>query len=361
MIKKLLIFFSGLAVSVLCGVFIVTSMAQSPLLSPVVTTPETVLGFDSTPAPTYRPLTIDNIFSTERYTPSVTDITMMATGDIIPARVTDSQIRKRGAAFPFEKIAETLQTGDFVMANLEAPLTSGCTVRLEGMVFCGIPAFAKAMRDSNISVVTLENNHILNQGTKGKEETLTHLNNAGIATVIARSPILKEIKNTTFGFVAINGVGPAVNRDAVQKEIEAADEIADVVVVSIHWGKEYVYDPARAAGIAVDDPQEIGHFLIDAGADVVIGNHPHWVQGVEIYNDGFISYAHGNFIFDQEWSRETKEGVIGSYIFSNKKLVDVSFTPVIIEDYAQPRLATIVEGAKILNAMKRSSIGLLTN
>jgi poly-gamma-glutamate synthesis protein (capsule biosynthesis protein) len=131
--------------------------------------------------------------------------------------------------------------------------------------------------------------------------------------------------------------------------------VASRCSVAVNWGKEYSSDPYQAPGIANDDPRVIGRALIDAGADVIVGNHPHWVQGVELYHQGFIAYAHGNFIFDQEWSRETKEGVIGAYTFHNKKLSGVSFIPVIIENYGQPRLASETESAVILERMRSSS------
>ena len=85
--------------------------------------------------------------------------------------------------------------------------------------------------------------------------------------------------------------------------------------MAYHWGAEYVSVPTVGAGIAEDDPVEIGHLAVDAGADFVIGNHPHWVQGVELYKGKYIAYAHGNFIFDQMWSYETRVGVVGKYTF----------------------------------------------
>jgi len=111
------------------------------------------------------------------------------------------------------------------------------------------------------------------------------------------------------------------------------------------------------AGIAPDDPREIGHLAIDDGADLVIGNHPHWVQGVEIYHDKLITYAHGNFIFDQMWSQETREGVVGRYTFYGTRLIRVDYRPVLISDYAQPAWLddTAGEGLTILQRMEHSS------
>ena len=99
----------------------------------------------------------------------------------------------------------------------------------------------------------------------------------------------------------------------------------------------------------------MAHTAIDAGADLIIGNHPHWVQGVEEYKGKYITYAHGNYVFDQMWSQETREGVLGKYTFNNKQLINIEFIPIIIENYSQPRFATETEANNILQRMKESS------
>jgi poly-gamma-glutamate synthesis protein (capsule biosynthesis protein) len=112
-----------------------------------------------------------------------------------------------------------------------------------------------------------------------------------------------------------------------------------------------VADPS----IAPDDPQEIGRMTIDAGADVVIGNHPHWVQGVEVYKGRLISYALGNFIFDQSWSTETQQGMVAKYTFYGPKLIGAQFTPIHIDNQAQPVVVTGEEEATIRSQFKLSS------
>src|SRR5207302_3058804 len=107
-----------------------------------------------------------------------------------------------------------------------------------------------------------------------------------------------------------------------------------VVVVQFHWGKEYERLPMPAAGVAVDNPVELGHVAVDSGADLVIGNHPHWVQGVEVYQNHLITYAHGNYVFDQVncfpsvgsdyrtyCSDDTRTSVVGTYTFQAARLV----------------------------------------
>jgi hypothetical protein len=164
------------------------------------------------------------------------------------------------------------------------------------------------------------------------------------------------VRGLRFAFVAFNGVGGWFDRDLIVRQMAAAKEQADVVIAALHWGEEYVSIPQAAPGIANDDPVEIAHLAVDAGADLVLGNHPHWVQGLEVYNDKLIAYAHGNFILDQMWSRETTLGVVGRYTFYDTKLVDAEFLPVIIDT---PAAATGgAEAQAVLDGMRQASIGL---
>jgi poly-gamma-glutamate synthesis protein (capsule biosynthesis protein) len=141
----------------------------------------------------------------------------------------------------------------------------------------------------------------------------------------------------------------------MQAQIQALRPQVDVLSVAYHWGVEYVSVPAPGAGIAEDDPVEIGHLAVDAGADLVIGNHPHWVQGVELYKGKFIAYAHGNFIFDQMWSYETRVGVVGKYTFYDEELVRAEYFPVLSVDYGQPVPMAGAEAQAVLDGMKASS------
>ena len=99
----------------------------------------------------------------------------------------------------------------------------------------------------------------------------------------------------------------------------------------------------------------MAHLAIDSGADLIIGNHAHWIQPLEIYKDKLIMYAHGNFIFDQMWSQETREGVVGKYTFYNKKLVDVEYSPIQIDDYGQPHFVEGEQKERMLKNLHKIS------
>ena len=283
--------------------------------------------------------------------------TIVTTGDIIPARGTDIAIRQRGPNFPFEGpgIQELLSNADLTVVDLEAPILNNCPVHREGFTFCGQASFAAAMQANGIDVATLANNHIGNYGRGGIDETIQHLTSVGIRSVDSGVAHVETVGDLKLGFLAYNGIGVPFNRTAMVDAVKQLRPDVDILFVSLHWGKEYELLPKTDGVIAPDDPREIGHMLVDAGVDVVIGNHPHWVQGVELYKGKVISYALGNFIFDQSWSLETQQGMVAIYTFYGTKLIGLEFTPIRIFDQAQPRLATDKEASEIRNRFVKST------
>lgn len=282
---------------------------------------------------------------------------IIATGDIIPARSVNAQAnRYKDFNWPYLKTAAVLQETDITFANLETPFIKQCPVTMEGMIFCGDYRNVVGLNYAGVDAVSLANNHAGNYGKKGIEETVGYLKNAGIETTgtVFSNLIIKDIRGIRFAFLGFNDIAktqPGVinmSEESLKSEIAYARGQADVVVVTIHWGAEYQPQP--------DERQKyLGHLAIDAGADLVIGNHPHWIQPVEFYKGKLVTYAHGNFVFDQEWSLETKQGIVGKYTFYDKQLVDVEFLPVLIEDYGQPRFLEGKEKRQILEEMKMQS------
>ncbi|HZP27189.1 MAG TPA: CapA family protein [Dehalococcoidia bacterium] len=317
-----------------------------------------------TPTPTPPPppaLTVNDIFPPRDLASLHLDPTrvrtLIATGDVIPARTTDRAIRQQGNNYfyPLAPTADILRAADLTVINLEAPLMTGCPPVYEGFTFCGQAGFATALAQAGVDVATLENNHITNYGPQGVRETIGHLEANGIEWADRTTMAIEDVRGLKFGFLAFNGVGEVIGRDAMVAAIRQARPQVDVLTVAYHWGAEYVSVPDVAPGIADDWAPEIAHLAVDAGADLVIGNHPHWVQAVEFYKGKFIAYAHGNFIFDQMWSYETRVGVIGRYTFYDNKLIGIEFLPTLIEDYAQPNLLEGAERQAVLDGMLAAS------
>ena len=288
--------------------------------------------------------------------------TVIATGDIILARSVNFQIlQNKDFHWPYVNTYQLTQGADITFANLESPEIENCPVMNEGMVFCGDYRNIEGLRFAGIDVVSLANNHAGNYGEEGVKETIGHLKTAGIdVTGTAFSNlVIKDIRGIRFGFLGFNDITknqPGISNieeEKIKIEIGEAKLQADIVIVTFHWGIEYREQP--------DERQKnLGHLAIDAGADLVIGNHPHWIQPVEIYKDKLITYAHGNFVFDQEWSLKTKQGVVGKYTFHDNLLVDVEFFPVLVENYGQPYVLEGDAKKKIVESMRFESEKLHT-
>jgi poly-gamma-glutamate capsule biosynthesis protein CapA/YwtB (metallophosphatase superfamily) len=282
--------------------------------------------------------------------------TLIATGDVIPARsVNYKMLTYNDFLYPWRPTAAYLRTGDITLINLESPLIAGCPTTNDGFTFCGDPRAVQGLTFAGVKVACTANNHIGNYGNQGIQETWTHLRAAGIGYCGLGNTFYRTVRGLTFGFLAYNCVGERFNYAAARREIRAARKRADVVVVSVHWGKEYVAVPATEPGIADDDPVRVAHWIVDSGADLIIGNHPHHVQSIEIYHHRLINYAHGNFIFDQMFSDETRQGVVGTYTFYGSRLVQVRYRPIFIYDYAQPRWATPAQAQVILHEMQSAT------
>jgi poly-gamma-glutamate capsule biosynthesis protein CapA/YwtB (metallophosphatase superfamily) len=268
-------------------------------------------------------------------------IVLLVTGDVIPARSVNYQaIVRNNFLWPYEKIAAVTANADITFINLETPLMKVCPVTQEGMIFCGSNRHIEGLNLMGVDVASVANNHAGNHGRNGLLETVQLLESNNIAVTGDTEPVIKMIKGIKFGFLGFNDISGGIEgmqhatEENIKTRIQEVRDQVDVVVVTYHWGAEYRSQP--------DDRQKyLAHLTIDSGADLVVANHPHWVQPVEIYNGKVIMYAHGNTIFDQEWSEKTKQGVLGKYIFAGKKLVDIEYIPIGLKNYGE---AFIAEG-----------------
>ncbi len=309
--------------------------------------------------------------------PEPSALTFAAAGDIMLARTVDTKMEQKGMAYPFEKMRDYLDSVDFAFANLECPIVEGRDVEANEMVFRADPGVEAELARAGFSVVSLANNHSPNFGAAGLRSTFALLDQARIAYAgagedasSARQPVLLEQKGIRLAFLAYNDTDVVpdsyaagadrpgtvfMDIEPMRQDVASASELADLVIVSMHSGTEYEFTP---------NPRQeaFARAAIDAGAELVIGHHPHVVQTVERYQGKYILYSLGNFIFDQMWSRETREGMVASITLTAEGVQDIHFQPVVIDDYAQPRPATTVEAAPILDrlAIELESDGSLT-
>lgn len=308
------------------------------------------------------PMNIDKIFSTDRSW--VNNLSaerkqvLVATGDVLLARsVNYKTVVSKNFFWPFEKTAEILRNADVTFINLETPIIEDCPLTNEGMKFCGDPRNINGLIFAGVDTVNLANNHMSDYGLTGGNSTVEYLTNAGLEVSGISGPMYQDIKGKKFAFLGYNEVNQqegmsAAGQERIASEVSEAKSNADIVIVQFHWGNEYT------SSITLRQ-RELAHLAIDQGADLVVGNHPHWIQPIEIYHGKLIAYSHGNFIFDQEWDFKTKQGVIGRYTFYDGRLIDAEYLPILIENYGQPRFLSGEDKALILENMKAQSEKLL--
>jgi len=294
-------------------------------------------------------------------------VTLIATGDILPARYVELKMRNlNDYTYPFKKTADFLKDADITFGNLESPLLPGKNVPKGSMTFRADPEAVQGLLFAGYDVISVANNHAMNYQVPGLTSTIQALKKAGILYAgggknidFAHTPAIVEVNGRKIAFYAYNDNSippkyhgeakinePGIARmdiEAVKNDVKNALNYADIVVVSMHAGKEYVREPTQFQ-------KDFAHAAIDAGASVVIGHHPHWVQPVEYYKNGVIFYSLGNFVFDQFFSEDVQTGLIAKISFNSGEQPAVKLFPVKI-DNTQPRILEGEEKEKVLKRL----------
>jgi hypothetical protein len=280
-------------------------------------------------------------------------ITILSTGNVSAARTVNYEMTiHNDFKYPFLKTAKFLHAADLTLVDLESPL---CPVSEATQTYCGDPRFVGGLSLAGVDMAALPDNQVGGFPASAVRETEQHLTDAGIAWTGLAHTVYKKVKGVVFAFLSFNAAGQVLNTSEMGREIRGAHKRAAVVVVSFRWGNANAAAPTPAQGKGSQDPKAIAHLAVQDGANLVIGNYPHQIQGVEIYNGTFISYASGNFVYDQVQSALTSEGVIGTYTFYGTHLVSVRFRPVRIENFAQPVFMPAAQVAPILARMEKAT------
>ena len=306
-------------------------------------------------------------------------IRLLFTGDIVPARcVYARHLAYNDFRHAFLALGPFLSGADITVGSLDASLSDagspmGC-VRTYNLL--APPQSVEGLAFAGFDVLTIATNHVKDCGSGGRAcdeallDTIANLRGAGIAPVgagsnlqEARSPAVISVRGTRFAFLGYDdiasyyhasegqpGTAP-LDASTLRADIARAQQAADVVVVLPHWGTEYATTPTERQ-------RELAGTAIETGATLVIGNHPHWAQAVEQVDGAFVAYALGNFVFDQEWSRETQQGVVLEAVFQGSKLAGVNLIPIRIQEMHQPTLAPPEEAEEILKHIREASEGL---
>jgi poly-gamma-glutamate synthesis protein (capsule biosynthesis protein) len=304
---------------------------------------------------------------------------LRATGDVLPVRCTLARIEELGGDFrrPFEQLGPWLAEADIAVSSLDAAVSDAGTpfTCQETFSLLAPSAAADGFEFAGIDVMTVATNHVKDCGTSpcGDQaffDTLTSLRSRRIQPVgggadlaEARAPAIVEASGITFAFLGYDQIasyyhasadaaGTAPLNDAfLREDVAAAAERAEVVVILPQWGVEYTADPNESQ-------RTLARAAVQAGADLVIGNHPHWVQAAEVIDGSFVAYALGNFVFDQDWSLETQQGAVLEAAFHGPRLAGIRYYPVRIFDNHQPRFAEGAEAQQVLDRIWTASASL---
>ncbi len=284
-------------------------------------------------------------------------ITILSTGDLMMGRsVNHRGLVKNNYGWSLKAISPFLSQFDYVVANLENPITYNCQPTIEGMKFCAHPLSAQALKEHQLDLLTLANNHVYDQGSEGLKETREILAQTQLSFITEGEIHQKTIENVKFGFLAYDDTVMPINEEDFIQTIKTASQKVDILFVALHYGQEYRYQP-------VQRQKDLSHLAIDSGADIVLGNHSHWLGPIELYQHGAIIYSHGNFIFDQMWSTETRQGALIGWTFFDGQLRYINIYPNYITDYGQANLYTDQSiGMEIIKKMQEiSHLGQIKN
>jgi poly-gamma-glutamate capsule biosynthesis protein CapA/YwtB (metallophosphatase superfamily) len=308
--------------------------------------------------------------------------TMTVVGDIMLGRgVGATTPAQPGDAL--QPLSGRLARPDLTVGNLESTLSDDGRPRQvpRDDSFHAVPAVVPALVDAGFDLVSLANNHTGDYGPRAFVQTLSELDGsrlkyvgAGRDAAAAWAPTILKRNGMTFGFLAFNAIGetpratahrPGVaevrmqprtgplNESDLNQMTSAIHELSqavDVVVVLPHWGDQYTHQ-------AVPDQRRVGRALVEAGADLVLGGHPHWVQGVDLVRGGLVVHSLGNFIFDMDFQIPTQEGAMLDLVFWGDTLKSARFVPYVIGPDFAPRIATGPRAHGILDDIWSTSTG----
>ncbi len=303
------------------------------------------------------------------------ELRFMAVGDIMLGRGVGMRLQKAGSyEKAFELVTPLLKQGDVVFANLESPLTSS-THSLDSkrkIVLKGKPEAVSALTSAGFNLISLSNNHMLDYYEKGLFDTMSILEENAIAHAgggrnisEAREPAIMEKNGLRIGLLAYTDMAELVfagnpylsfaagekksgvvprKYETVREDILKLRSQVDLIAVSLHWGIEDSFK-------VTPEQVEFAHKLIDDGADMILGHHPHQFQGMELYKGKPILYSMGNFLFDQN-DPENMESFIIDMKYSGTALTSLTAIPVRILEKSYVEVQT---GEKARNILDRQA------
>lgn len=279
-------------------------------------------------------------------------ITISFTGDCTLGTYLTSQNRafdvlfdkQQDYAYYFQNVKNIFENDDYTVVNLEGPLTDSTNINEQKpFIFKGRPDYINILTSGGVEAANLSNNHIRDYGETGYNDTVNILKENNIAYFNNNNFHIEDINGIKFGFAGFKAFN-LYTKNEIDKALEYFEENnVDIKIITLHGGIEYDYDFDTIK-------QELAHYAIDNGADLIVGHHPHILQGVEEYNGKYIFYSLGNFCYGGHSNPNDKNSMIAQvtfnfednkYIDSNLKLIPVSISSV---DYTNNFQPTVLEG-----------------
>lgn len=348
-----------------------TSSSPPPLsLTPLAPILSTSLPSTNTPSPSPSPTPTQ---APRSPTPPPTT-TLLFTGVIVPARCVQAAIDASGDPdYPYDEVREVITKADLAIGTLNATMSdypphTGCK---STYVLVGNPENADALGRAGFDLMSVATNHIkncglTNCGDRAFFDTLDNLRRVGIQPIgaganhtEAMQPVVVTLNGVRFGFVSLGQIEPmafatderpgiaVLNEDNLRSAIAAARKVSDVVIAMPHWGPEDVPTPNWSQ-------RGLAQQAVEAGADLVVGNHTHVVQAMQQIDGVQVFYGLGNFVFDQ-WPRDHQQGVILLVRFIGTRYDGYEFIPTHVDRDGRVHMANPDEADEILERIRQAS------
>lgn len=280
-------------------------------------------------------------------------ITISFTGDCTLGTYKKSQNRafevlfenKQDYSYYLKNVKDIFEKDDYTVVNLEGPLTDATICQDKPFAFKGREDYVNILLEGSVEAANLSNNHIYDYYEEGYNDTVNVLTENGIDAFNNTIFHIEEIKGLKFGFAGFKAFNTSTKTEIEKALKYFKDNKVDIKIISLHGGIEYDYDFDSIK-------EELAHYSIDNGADLVVGHHPHILQGIEEYNGKYIIYSLGNFCYGGNRNPKDKNSAIAQITFNfednqyvdyNLKLIPVSISSVDYENNFQP---TILEDEK---------------
>jgi hypothetical protein len=298
-------------------------------------------------------------------------VTLTVVGDVMLGRRVAAVAGDR-PGLQLEATGDRLRSADVTVGNLESTLSRAGPPTQGGDSFAADPSVAGALRRAGFDVLGLANNHAGDFGTLALRQTVRRLRSAGLSTFgaganleAARRPAVVRARGTSYGFVGFNAIGETPEAGPRQpgavsvsmpprtgpldrgelarflSDVRALDRRVDVVVVLPHWGTQYTEVPEPVQW-------RVARRLVAAGADLVVGGHPHWVQGAAMSGDALVVHSLGNFVFDMDFMAETMVGLVLETTWWGGDLKAVELRPYRMDGTFTPRFVPWDRAGRVL-------------